>query len=122
LIEREIIYRILQTPQGERLRAIGTSGSLPQRAAKAITWLSANYTKTARMEELAEIARVGVSTFHHQFRTLTSMSPIQFQKQLRLKMGKRPVLTGSRRLDDEAASGGAVVVNEPIEGGVVQWW
>lgn len=92
LIEREIIYRILQTPQGERLRAIATSGSLSQRAAKAITWLSANYTKPLRMEGLAEIARMGVSTLHHQFRTLTAMSPIQFQKQLRLKMARQRML------------------------------
>jgi hypothetical protein len=56
LIEREIIYRVLRTPQGERLRAIATAGNLSQRAAKAIAWLSTNYTKPLRMEQLAEIA------------------------------------------------------------------
>jgi AraC-like DNA-binding protein len=93
LIEREIIYRILRTPQGERLRAIATSGNLSQRTAKAIAWLSANYVKPLRMEELAEIARMGVSTLHHQFRALTAMSPLQFQKQLRLRVARERMLT-----------------------------
>jgi AraC-like DNA-binding protein len=92
LIEREIIYRILQTPQGERLRAIATSGNLSQRAAKAIAWLSANYAKPLRMEELAEIARMGVSTLHHQFRALTAMSPLQYQKHLRLRVARERML------------------------------
>ena len=92
LIEREIIYRILRTPQGERLRAIATSGNLSQRTAKAIAWLSTNYAKPLRMEELAEIARMGVSTLHHQFRELTAMSPLQFQKQLRLRVARERML------------------------------
>jgi AraC-like DNA-binding protein len=92
LIEREIIYRILQTPQGERLRAIASTGSLTHRAAKAITWLSANYAQPLHMEELAQTARMGVSTLHHQFRTLTAMSPLQFQKQLRLQAARQRML------------------------------
>jgi AraC-like DNA-binding protein len=92
LIEREIIYRILQTPQGERLRAIATTGNLSHRAARAIAWLSANYTKPLRMEELAEVARMGVSTLHHQFRALTAMSPLQYQKQLRLQAARQRML------------------------------
>jgi AraC-like DNA-binding protein len=92
LIAREIVYRILRTPQGERLRAIATSGNLSQRTAKAIAWLSANYAKPLHMEELAEIARMGVSTLHHQFRALTAMSPLQFQKQLRLRVARERML------------------------------
>jgi AraC-like DNA-binding protein len=92
LIERELIYRILQTPQGERLRAIATAGNLSQRTAKAIAWLSANYSKPLRMDELAGIARMGVSTLHHQFRTLSGMSPLQFQKQLRLRVARERML------------------------------
>lgn len=92
LIEREIIYRILRTPQGDRLRAIATSGNLSQRAAKAIAWLSTNYTKPLHMEELAEIARMGVSTLHHQFRALTAMSPLQYQKHLRLRVARERML------------------------------
>lgn len=92
LVEREIIYRILQTPQGERLRAIATTGSLSQRAARAIAWLSENYAKPLHVEELAQIARMGVSTLHHQFRALTAMSPLQFQKQLRLRVARERML------------------------------
>jgi AraC-like DNA-binding protein len=92
LIQREIIYRILKTPQGERLRAIATAGDLSHRTARAIAWLRTNYTKPLRMEELAGVARMGVSTLHHQFRALTAMSPLQYQKQLRLQSARQRML------------------------------
>jgi AraC-type transcriptional regulator N-terminus len=79
MIQREIVYRVLRTPQGERLRAIATTGDLSNRTAKAIAWLKTNYAKPLHMEELAEVARMGVSTLHHQFRALTAMSPLQYQ-------------------------------------------
>jgi hypothetical protein len=59
LIHREITYRILRTPQGERLRAIATRGDLSNRTARAIAWLCANYTKPLHMEQLAGVARMG---------------------------------------------------------------
>jgi transcriptional regulator GlxA family with amidase domain len=93
LIQREIAYRILRTPQGERLRAIATRGDLSNRTARAIVWLRANYTKPLHMEELADIARTGVSTLNHQFRALTAMSPLQYQKQLRLQTARQRMLT-----------------------------
>jgi transcriptional regulator GlxA family with amidase domain len=93
LIEREIIYRILRTPQGQRLRAIATSGNLSQKTAKAIAWLSTNYANPLHMEELAAIARMAVSTLHHQFRALTAMNPLQYQKQLRLRVARERMLT-----------------------------
>ena len=92
LLQREIVYRILRTPQGERLRAIATRGDLSHRTARAIAWLRDNYTKPLRMEELAVVARMGVSTLHHQFRALTAMSPLQYQKQLRLQAARRRML------------------------------
>ena len=92
LIQREIVYRILRTPQGERLRAIATTGDLSHRTARAIAWLRANYAKPLHMEELAAVARMGVSTLHHQFRGLTAMSPLQYQKQLRLQMARQRML------------------------------
>jgi AraC-like DNA-binding protein len=92
LIHRELAYRILRTPQGERLRAIATKGDLSNRTVRAIAWLRANNTKPLRMEELAGIARMGVSTFHHQFRALTAMSPLQYQKQLRLQAARQRML------------------------------
>jgi len=93
LVQREIIYRILRTPQGARLRAIATTGDLGNRTARAIAWLKANYAKRLHMAELAEVARMGVSTLHHQFRALTAMSPLQYQKQLRLQAARQRMLT-----------------------------
>jgi len=92
LIQREIVYRILRTPQGERLRSIATTGDLSHRTARAIAWLKENYAKPLRMEELADVARMGVSTLHHQFRGLTAMSPLQYQKQLRLQTARQRML------------------------------
>jgi AraC-like DNA-binding protein len=92
LIQGEILYRILRTPQAERLRAIATSGDLGQRTTRAIAWLRANFAKPLHMEELASTARMGVSTLHHQFRALTAMSPLQYQKQLRLQTARQRML------------------------------
>lgn len=92
LIQREIVYRILRTPQGERLRAIATTGDLSHRTARAIAWLRTNYAKPLHIEELATVARMGVSTLHHQFRALTAMSPLQYQKQLRLQSARQRML------------------------------
>jgi AraC-like DNA-binding protein len=92
LIEREILYRILRTPQAQRLRAIATSGDLSHRTARAISWLRTNFAKPLHMEDLASTARMGVSTLHHQFRALTSMSPLQYQKQLRLQSARQRML------------------------------
>jgi AraC-like DNA-binding protein len=92
LIQREIIYWILQAPAGARLRAIATLGDQSQRTSKAIAWIRANYSKPLRVEDLAEIAGMGVSTLHHHFRALTAMSPVQYQKQLRLQAARERML------------------------------
>jgi AraC-like DNA-binding protein len=92
LMQREILYRLLKTPQAGRLRAIATSGDLSQRTARAIAWLRANYAKPLHMQELADTARMGVSTLHHQFRSLTAMSPLQYQKLLRLQTARERML------------------------------
>ncbi|MCE5308497.1 MAG: AraC family transcriptional regulator [Acidobacteriales bacterium] len=92
LIEREIIYRILRSAGGARLRAIATLGEQSHRTAKAIAWVKENYAKPLRVEDLAEIAGMGVSTFHHHFRVLTAMSPLQYQKQLRLQAARGRML------------------------------
>jgi AraC-like DNA-binding protein len=92
LIQREIIYRILRGPEGARLRSVATLGDQSHRTAKAIAWIAANYAKTLRVEELAELSSMGVSTLHHHFRMLTSMSPLQYQKQLRLQSARNLML------------------------------
>jgi AraC-like DNA-binding protein len=92
LIQREIIYRILQGPEGARLRAIATLGDQSHRTAKAIAWVKANYARPLRVEDLAQIAGMGLSTLHHHFRALTAMSPLQYQKQLRLQAARGRML------------------------------
>jgi AraC-like DNA-binding protein len=93
LIQREIIYRILRSAEGQRLRGIATLGDQSQRTAKAIGWIRANYAKPLRVEDLAQMAAMGVSTLHHHFRALTSMSPLQYQKQLRLHAARGRMIT-----------------------------
>lgn len=92
LVQREIIFRLLRSPQGKHLRAIATLGEQTHRTAKAVEWLRMNYAKPLRIEELANMARMGVSTLHHQFRSLTAMSPLQYQKQLRLHVARERML------------------------------
>jgi len=88
LIQREIVFRLLRSQQGRHLRAIATLGEQTHRTAKAVEWLRMNYAKPLRVEQLAAMARMGVSTLHHQFRSLTAMSPLQYQKQLRLHVAR----------------------------------
>lgn len=102
LIQREIVYRLLRGPQGERLRAIATTGGQSHRTAKAIAWLRANFARPLRVEDLAGLANMGVSTLHHHFRALTAMSPLQFQKRLRLQAARERMLI--ERLDAASAA------------------
>ncbi|HXM42689.1 MAG TPA: AraC family transcriptional regulator [Bryobacteraceae bacterium] len=92
LIQREIVYRILRSAEGARLRAIATLGEQSHRTARAIAWIGANYAKPLRVEDLAEVAGMGVSTLHHHFRVLTAMSPLQYQKQIRLQAARGRML------------------------------
>lgn len=94
LIQREIVYRLLQGSQGARLRAIATLGDQSHRTAKAVAWLRSNYEKPLRVEQLATIAGMSRSTLHQHFRALTAMSPLQFQKRLRLYAARQRMLTG----------------------------
>ena len=92
LIQREIVYRILRSAEGARLRAIATHGDQSHQTAKAIAWIRANYARPLRVEDLAGIAGMGVSTLHHHFRALTAMSSLQYQKQLRLQAARGRML------------------------------
>jgi AraC-like DNA-binding protein len=101
LIQREIAYRLLRGPAGGRLRDIATLGDQDNRTAMAIAWIKRNYAKPLRVEDLARIAGMGLSTFHRRFRDLTAMSPLQYQKQLRLQNARASMLAG---LDAAAAA------------------
>ncbi|HQB37897.1 MAG TPA: AraC family transcriptional regulator [Deltaproteobacteria bacterium] len=93
IIQREIIYRLLVGDQGARLRQIASMGSQSQQIAKAIEWLKTNFTQPLRIDDIAALARMSTSTFHHHFRTVTALSPLQYQKHLRLHEARRLMLT-----------------------------
>jgi AraC-like DNA-binding protein len=89
---REIHYRLLKGPLGIHVRAINTLGTQPNQIARAITWLENNYKKPLKVEELAEYVNMAVSTFHRNFKQITTLSPLQFQKKLRLLEAQRLML------------------------------
>lgn len=97
VIQREIIYRLLVGDQGERLRQIASTGSQSHQIARAIDWLKGNFTQSLSIDELAAQASMSSSTFHHHFRSMTALSPLQFQKQLRLQEARRLML--AERMD-----------------------
>jgi AraC-like DNA-binding protein len=92
IIQREIFYRLLVGDQGARLRQIASAGSQSQQIARAIDWLKDNFTRPLRIDDLATQVNMSTSTFHHHFRTLTAMSPLQYQKWLRLNEARRMML------------------------------
>jgi AraC-like DNA-binding protein len=92
VIQREIVYRLLVGDQGERLRQIAAGGSHSHQIARAIEWLKGNFAAPLRIEDLARQASMSSSTFHHHFRSVTALSPLQFQKQLRLREARRLML------------------------------
>ena len=92
LIQREIMYRLLVGDQGIKLRQIATVGSQSNQIANAIAWLQSNFQKTIRIGDLADQAGMSVSTFHHHFRSITALSPLQYQKHLRLQEARRLML------------------------------
>jgi AraC-like DNA-binding protein len=112
IICREIYYRLLVGDQGARLRQMLSSGSQSQQIARAIDWLKENYMQPLRIDDLASKANMSTSTFHHHFRTLTAMSPLQYQKWLRLNEARRLMLT---ELQDAASAAFEVGYESPSQ-------
>jgi len=102
LIVREIHYRLLKSDQAARLWQIASVGSQGHRVAKAIDWLKMNYTATLRIDDLAAHVQMSPSTLHQHFRQLTAMSPLQYQKWLRLNEARRLML--NENLDAASAA------------------
>ncbi|MDR1251257.1 MAG: AraC family transcriptional regulator [Treponema sp.] len=102
LIIRELHYRLLQGPLGSRLRMIHTQGSKNYQIAQAILWLKNNYTKPLHINELAKLVSMAPSTFMRQFLQLTTISPLQYQKRLRLHEAQHLMLT--ERMDTAHAA------------------
>jgi transcriptional regulator GlxA family with amidase domain len=85
MIEREIIWRLLTGPQGGTIRQIGLADSDLSLVSRAIGWIRDNYTEPMRIDDLARLSGMSPSAFHRHFRAVTAMSPLQFQKRIRLQ-------------------------------------
>lgn len=93
IIKKEIFYRLLTSEQGPRIRQIVTAGSHGNQIARAIDWLTDNYDKTFHVKDVADHVWMSSSSFHKHFRSVTAMTPLQFQKRLRLNEARRLMLT-----------------------------
>jgi AraC-like DNA-binding protein len=92
LVTREIVYRLLEGEQGGRLRQIAALGGHAHRIAGALGRLREDFDRPLRVENVAREAGMSVSSFHHHFKAVTAMSPLQFQKQVRLQEARRLML------------------------------
>ncbi|WP_028391108.1 AraC family transcriptional regulator [Bacillus cihuensis] len=102
LIVKEIIYRVLQVEHGGMLKQIAIKGSSTHQISDVIEHIMNNYEKSFKIEELAEIVNMSVSSLHRHFKEVTAMSPIQFQKQLRLQEARSLLLSKSADAADVA--------------------
>ncbi|WP_256973111.1 AraC family transcriptional regulator [Nostoc sp. T09] len=102
LIKREIIYRLLMGEQGGRLRQIAVLGGYTHHIARAVDRLRKDFNQPLRIEDIAREFGMSVSGFHHHFKSVTAMSPLQFQKQLRLQEARRLML--GQNLDATSAA------------------
>ncbi|HUX49165.1 MAG TPA: helix-turn-helix domain-containing protein, partial [Spirochaetia bacterium] len=93
LVIDEILIRLLRSPVGLRVAQVGIVDSGVQGIAKAISWLRSNFSQPVKIEQLAELANMSDSTFHQHFKAITSMSPLQYQKTLRLQEARRLMLS-----------------------------
>jgi AraC-like DNA-binding protein len=93
LVVDEILIRLLRGPLGPRVAQIGLKDSGLHGVSKAVHWLRTNFSQPVRMDALAKLANMSVSTFHSHFKAVTSMSPLQFQKVLRLQEARRLMLS-----------------------------
>lgn len=105
LIVREIHYRVLTGPQGPFLRVLHTLGSRAGQIARAVTWMRSNYREQLNVARLASQVHMATSTFHHHFKTVTTLSPLQYHKRLRLHEARRLMLE-----EGETAGGACLAV------------
>lgn len=105
LAEKEILWRLLCSEQGPRLRQIGLADSRLSQIGRAMRWMRENYSAALRIEDLARMAAMSVTSFHRHFRAVALMSPLQYQKQIRLQEARARLLV---RADDVATVGHAV--------------
>ena len=94
-LKREIIYRLLAGPHGPQLYQNLVLDQQDQGIGKAIAWLKANFDRSIKVEELAQATNMSVSSLHHRFKAVTTMGPMQYQKQLRLQHARALLLNGT---------------------------
>lgn len=102
LYERELLYLVLQGPQGWLLQEIASAGSALTRIHKSIQWIREHFQQTLSVEKLADIAGMSSSAFHRHFKNITDLSPLQYQKQMRLLEARRLLLENQRGAADVA--------------------
>ena len=102
LIQQEVTIRLLTGPHGSQLRRLVTAGSPSQQIAKAVAWLKQNFVETLHGDDLADRAHMSLSSFRQHFRALTGLSPLQYQKQLRLQEARQLML--NQNLDASSAA------------------
>jgi transcriptional regulator GlxA family with amidase domain len=112
LVIREILYRILQDEQGDSVKQIAMIGSHTHRIAKVIQLIKQDFAKPLRIEELALTANMSSSSLHHHFKQVTRLSPLQYQKQLRLQEARRLMLS---EVADAANAGFQVGYESPSQ-------
>ena len=112
LIEREILWRLLRGPQGGRVRQIGLADSRLAQVSHAIRHIRQNFARPLSVEQLAQVATMSESSFHRHFRAVTAMTPIQYQKQIRLQEARARLMADS---GDVAAVGYAVGYDSPSQ-------
>jgi AraC-like DNA-binding protein len=93
--EREVLWRLLTGEQGAIVRQIALADGSLAHVARVIAWIRGHYSETLRLEQLASLAGMSVSSLHRHFRAATSMTPVQFQKQIRLQEARTLLLSGS---------------------------
>jgi transcriptional regulator GlxA family with amidase domain len=103
LVQQEIVIRLLTGPHGPQLLHLVTSGSPSQQIARAVAWLKQHFVETLRIDDVAHRAHMSPSTFRQHFRALTGVSPLQYQKQLRLQEARQLML--NENLDAGSAAG-----------------
>jgi AraC-like DNA-binding protein len=88
LVKREILWRLMTGEQGDLVRQLGLADSSLNHITRAVRWIRENYTRPFRVEEVAQLSGMSVSAFHRNFQAVTAMTPIQFQKHIRLQAAR----------------------------------
>jgi AraC-like DNA-binding protein len=111
-IEREIVWRLITGEQGAMVRQIGLADSRLAQISRAIRWIRQNYADPFRVEDASRVAGMSVTSFHRHFRAVTTMTPIQYQKQIRLQEARARLITEPH---DVAGVGYAVGYGSPSQ-------